>query len=61
MLEKLKIHTIHIVGGTHKVIHNTQTKIQNGLYLTTVYIAKNWDNNKNGHDNHPQDVEKSLQ
>ena len=44
-----------------KGMHNTQMRIQNGLYLTTVYIAKNWDQNENRHDNHPQDTEKTPQ
>ena len=39
MLGKLRIHTIHIVRGTRKGMHNTQTIIQNGSYLTATYIA----------------------
>ena len=63
MLEEPGIHTIHIVEGTWKGMHDTQTRILNGLYLTAIYIAKNWDQNKNGHENEnlPRDTEKSPQ
>ena len=55
------IHTIQIVGGTQKGMHNAQTRIQNKSYLTTIYMAKNWDQNKNSHENCPRDTEKPPQ
>ena len=60
MLEKLGIHTNHFVGGTRKDIHNTKTRIQNRLYLTMIFIAKNWDENKNSHKNLPRDTENKM-
>ena len=44
------IHNIHIIEGTRKSMHNTQTRIRNQLYLTIIYMAKNWDQKENGHD-----------
>ena len=35
-----------------------QTKIQNELYLTTICIARNWDQNKNGHEKRTRDTKK---
>ena len=58
------IHAIKIVGGTRKGIHNTQTRSQNELNLTTIYIAyiaEKWDHNKMGNDKSPQGAEKSPQ
>ena len=40
VLEESRIHTIHIIGGTHKGKQNTQTRVQNRLYLTPIYIAE---------------------
>ena len=64
MLEESGIHTIHIVVGTRKVVHSTQTRIQNESNLTAVriaYIAKKWDQNKKEDENSPQDTDKSPQ
>ena len=48
MLEESEIHTIHIILGTRKGIQNTQSIIHNESYLTTIFIAGNWDQNENG-------------
>ena len=42
-------------------MHNMQIRIQNKPYFNTIYIFKNWDQNKNGHEKRPQDTEKSPQ
>ena len=61
-MEEFGIHTIHIVGGTQKCMHNIQTRSQSESNLTTIYIlyiVKKWDQNDKGNDNRPQDAEKS--
>ena len=58
MLEKLGIHTILIVGGTRKVMHNTQRRRQKESNLIAIYISyivEKWDHNKKGNYNIPQD------
>ena len=64
MLEELGIHTIHIVGGTWKFIHSTQTRSQNESNLNAIsiaYIAKKWYQNEKGNNNSPQDTDKLPQ
>ena len=51
MFEESGIHTIHIVGGNQKGMHNTQTRSQNKSNLTAIYIAyvaPKWDHNEKG-------------
>ena len=60
-MEEPGIHTVHITEGNWDVMQNTQMRIQNRSYLITIYIAKNWYKNKNGHENRSWDTEKSPQ
>ena len=58
------IHTIKIVGGTWKGMHNTQARIQNNSNLTEIclaYIDEKWDQNVKGNNNNPQDKENPPQ
>ena len=61
MLEGTVIHTIRVIGGTGKGMHDMQTRIKNKSYLTAIYISGNWDQKYNSHENHPQDINKSPQ
>ena len=64
MLEESGIHIIHIVGGTRKSMHNTQTIIQNESDLIEIYIAyidEKWDQNEKGNEKSPRDKDKSPQ
>ena len=64
MLDESVIHKIHIFGGTHRGIHNTQTRSQNKSKLTAVYIAyidKKWDHNEKENEKNPHDADKSPQ
>ena len=58
MLEESGTNKIKIIEGTQKGMQNKQNRIQNRSYLTTIFIAANWDQNNNGHENCPGDTGK---
>ena len=63
-MELFGIHTVNIVEGTRKGMHNTHTGIQNESSLTMIYIAyidKKWGQNEKWDDNSLQDAKKSPQ
>ena len=61
LFKEPRIHNIRIIEGTQKSMHNAQTRIRNELYLTIMYIAKNWYQKENGYENRPQDMNKPQQ
>ena len=61
MSEEYAIHIAQIVEVPQKGIQNTKTIIQNGSYLTTIYIDRNWDQNENWHNNRMWDTKKTPQ